>query len=308
MRVAITQLIEELSDTRRRLSHGRLLQLDHVSVPECDELRLRWPNLPKDRRLDIIRALADLTESAPDLNFDAIFLIALDDEDENVRAAAVEGLWENEERSTMGRLLQLLRTDESAIVRAAAARGLRAFALLAELDRFRPADLTALDTALRDSLTDEFEEIPVRARAMETLGVRSRPWVPDLIEWAYRHDESLMRVAALHAMGESCDTRWLPRVIEHLSDPEPAMRFEAATAAGSIADPSAVPGLLPLLDDRDSEVQEAAIAALGEIGGERARRALRERAASRDARIAAAARDALAVLALADAEIGLPDA
>ena len=48
------------------------------------------------------------------MRFDPVFLIALADQDPDVRSRAINGLWEYEEPTLIGPLVHLLKTDEAA--------------------------------------------------------------------------------------------------------------------------------------------------------------------------------------------------
>jgi len=76
-------------------------------------------------------------------------------------------------------------------------------------------------------------------------------------------------------MGRSCDSVWLPPLIDELASEDPEMRYESAIALGSLGDRRAVSHLAPLLYAEDQEVKEAAISALGQIGGREAKTLLR---------------------------------
>ena len=143
-----------------------------------------------------------------------------------------------------------------------------------ELGRLRENHYQRAEAGLRHAIekTDEVEE--VRARAIEAIGPRDVPWVRQVVREAYESGEHRLKVSAVHAMGRSCENRWLPLITKELSSDEAELRYEAAIAAGTIADESIVPQLLPLLTDEDSDAREAAIHALGEIGGSQARTAL----------------------------------
>ncbi|GAF96852.1 unnamed protein product, partial [marine sediment metagenome] len=172
------------------------------------------------------------------------------------------------------RLVGILQGDADPQVRAEAALSLGRFVLRAEFDELRATDAEAVEDALRQVIAREEEEVGVRARAVEALGVRNKDWAHAIIEAAYASADHRLRISAVHAMDRSCDPRWLPRLIDELSSPDAEMRYEAAGACQAIADESAVPYLTPLLEDEDAEVQEAAIEALGQTGGDEAREAL----------------------------------
>jgi HEAT repeat protein len=223
-----------------------------------------------------VRQLAELAEDNVELNFDAVYLLALEDAEAPVRAGAVRGLWEYEGRDLIGRLLELLERDEEPEVRAEAALALGRFVLMAEVGSLAERHIEKVEEGLRRVVEDDLETEEVRARALEAIGPRGAPWVQGAIEEAYESETRRLRVSAVHAMGRSCQTRWLPTLIRELESEDAEMRYEAATALGSLADRRAALRLAPLLQDGDQEVREAAIAALGQIGGPEAKRLLRE--------------------------------
>jgi HEAT repeat protein len=233
----------------------------------AEALRSAWPEIDPERRRQAVCQLAELAEDNVELNFDAVFFAALDDPEAAVRAAAVRGLWEYEGRDLIGPLLRLLEKDEEPEVRAEAALALGRFVLMFEFGNLRERHFQKVEEGLRRALEDELEEEEVQARALEAISACGRPWVRLAILEAYRSEVPRLKISALHAMGRSCEPRWLPLLIEELSSENPAMRYEAATALGSLADRRAVSHLAPLLYDPDLEVKEAAIAALGQIGG-----------------------------------------
>ncbi|HTE85331.1 MAG TPA: HEAT repeat domain-containing protein [Dehalococcoidia bacterium] len=293
--------LEELADSGRPLRVSKLANLTQLTPDERAEFEQAWPGLDADRRVQILNQLNDLAEDNPELNFDAVYLASLQDRDPRVRTAALDGLWEYEERELIPILVGLLRGDEDAEVRAAAALSLGRFVVLGEFGSLRPSDVTVVEDALTESINDLGEIEDVRARALESIGARSEPWVRDLITDAYSGESHRMQVSAIHAMGRSCDEEWLPEVIQQLQNEDPEIRYEAATAAGMIGDESTVPHLAFLVHDEDTEVQEVAIEALAEIGGPEARGILTRALTSGDPLAQDAARDALASMELAGA-------
>src|SRR5512144_2009955 len=93
-----------------------------------------WPTVPTQRRRDIMQELVEIGEANFEVYFDPVFLLGLGDEDAEVRAAAINGLWENESPSLIGPLVHLLRTDETPLVRATAAIALGRFVYLGEVE------------------------------------------------------------------------------------------------------------------------------------------------------------------------------
>jgi HEAT repeat protein len=270
-----SEYLAQLTDPSERLSVAGLQRLASLERDEAAALRAAWPRIETERRRQVVRHLAQLAEDNVDLDFDAVFFVALEDEDAGVRADAVRGLWEYEGRDLVPPLLRLLEKDEEPEVRAEAALALGRFVLLAELGRMRGEHFQQVEAGLRRSLEDELEVDDVRGRALEAVSASGRPWVEPAIQAAYESEAPRLKVSALHAMGRSCQVGWLPVLIEELANEDPEMRYEAATALGSLADRRAVSHLAPLLQDADLEVQEAAIGALGQIGGSEAKLLLR---------------------------------
>jgi HEAT repeat protein len=288
------EYLDELADGSRQLKVAGLQRLSLLSREQRVELNQRWPGIDVRRRRRLIQELIDLSEDNVDLNFDAVFLRGLSDDDGEVRLESVRGLWEHESPGLIGSLVELLESDDDAAVRAEAALALGRFVVMFELGSLRQNHFERAESALRRTIerTEEIEE--VRARALEAIGVRDVPWVRQAIREAYESGAHRPKVSAVHAMGRSTVNRWLPLLNRELASDEAELRYEAAMAAGAIGDDSAVPQLLPLLTDEDSDVREAAIAALGEISGPAAKNALlammdSESSAAREAAAAALA-------------------
>lgn len=291
--------LEELADTGRALKTARLTNLSQLAPEERQQFARRWALIDPERRLQVVQRLNELAEDNPEYDFHGVLIECLRDSDARVRAAAIEGLWEYEGRDLIPVLIRLLQSDEDAGVRAGAALALGRYVVMGEFDRLRPTDLRGVEDALTEAINDASEPEEVRARALEAIGARSEPWVRDLIADAYSSGEQRLQVAAVHAMGRSCDSYWLPDVIQQLQSDDAELRYEAATSAGMIGDEAAVPHLMYLIDDEDSEVQETAIEALSEIGSPEARAVLMRHANHRDERVREVVREALSTMQLA---------
>ncbi len=298
-------LVQELTDPSQHIAASKLVGLSGIDAGEASSFARTWHALEDVRRRRLINELTDLAEDNVELNFDAIYLIALADRDADIRRAAIQGLWEHEGRDLIDSLLALLENDPDAGVRAEAALALGRYVLQAELDALRGSDAERIESALRRTFNDPTEPVEVRARALESLGARSAEWARDLIDEAFSGEDRRLLLSAVHAMGRSADTAWLPSALAQLDSEDPEMRFEAAVAAGSIGDPEATPYLIPLLRDDDPETQEAAINALGQIGGEEAKEALQELLVEHDERIAEAITYALAEIDVAEDPLAL---
>lgn len=285
-----------LGQSDEPMSIKALEKLSNLKREQIDALSQAWNSIETDRRRAIVEQLVSLAEDNVELNYDAIYRLALEDADGVIRARAIEGLWESYEPETANRMIQLLTTDPDPSVRAAAASSLSRFTLNAELDKLTGDLPHRLEVVLRDVISMESETVEVRRRAVEAIAYLSQPGIADIIEAAYQDEDLAMRASALHAMGRNCDSRWLETILTELESEQPELRYEAARASGELENEQAVPYLQNMLDDDDREVRLAAIAALGEIGGKEARDAIAKRLESDDPEMAEAAEEAMAEL------------
>jgi HEAT repeat protein len=253
-----------------------------------------WPGIDVRRRRRVVQGLLDLAEDNIELNFDRVFIIGLDDPDDAVRLGAVRGLWEHEAGDIIPMLSRLATSDESAEVRAEASLALGRYVLMHEMGRLRDGHFDEVQGALRKVLDNPNELDEVRGRALEAIGPYDAPWVRQAIHAAYESGVRGLKVSAVHAMGRSCEPRWLPLLTKELANEEAEIRYEAALACGAMGDAAALPHLAKLLADEDEEVRGAAIAALGAIGGSEARSMLNDLLDDSSGIVREAAREALA--------------
>jgi HEAT repeat protein len=239
-----------------------------LSREDVAELRPRWPLIPGDLREDLLERAAALAEDNVDLDFTGLVHVALNDESAEIRRRAIEAAWESRDRETARLLANLLANDDDESVRAAAATGLEPFVLAAELGEANPEVGDAVVNALRAAWGRPGESIDVRARAVESLGARSLPWVETLISDAYYSDDERLRMAAIRAMGQSAQERWLEYLEETAVSDDPAVRYETAVSLGVIGSEDGIDMLADMLADEDPEVVNAAVTALGQVGGE----------------------------------------
>lgn len=244
-------------------------------MPEESRIFMEWWSLASvERRQQLLQSLVELAESNFEMDFGAVFKHCLDDEDEEVRRTAVEGLWEDESPSLVKPLAKMLLEDPSVVVREAAAISLGRFAYLAEMGELDAQRSATISEALSTVVHNSREYLGVRRRTIESIAHMSVDNLRQIIDAAYGDENRLMRISALFAMGRSADIFWRGTVISELSNDDPGFRSEAARACGELMARVAVPVLSRLIEDRDEEVQRAAIWALGQIGGEQAREIL----------------------------------
>ncbi len=299
--------LQEISDENKRLSATQLKNLSDLDGADVLTVSTTWPEIAMMRRLNIVRELSELADDNVELNFDALFKVALSDEEPYVRAAAIRGLDEYEESDLIAPLIDLLLIDQDIEVRREAAIALGRYALAAELERLSHADARAIRNALIESAEDIEEDERVRSRAIEALGAISGEDTQNLIESIYMEDSLWLKVGAIDAMGRSCDAMWLPTVLRETEHRAPEMRHAAAFAAGEIGENEAIPQLRRMaLMDPDREVQLAAIRSLGAIGGATARVALQGVLYEGDEALQEAIEAAVAEIDFDDDPLGAP--
>ena len=292
----LSDYLRELADGSVRLQVASLQRLSQLPPDGQRAFAEAWPGIDVRRRRRIVQELAGIAEDNVELNFDAVFVCGLTDDDADVRRECVRGLWEHEGTDIIGPMLNMLEFDEDAGVRAEAALALGRFVVLAAEGKLHERYFQPIEEGLRRAIRDADEVEEVRARALEAAGAHNAAWVRQAISEAYESDVLRLKVSAVHAMGRSCEDRWLVLIFKELSSDEAELRYEAATACGGIADERAIPHLIKLVVDPDEEVKEAAIHALGEIGGRQAREALQVLLDSESEAVRDAATEALAQL------------
>lgn len=267
-----------------------------LSDPSRDVVRRiqsEWPSLPLEVRRYLVRRMADLAETTVELNFSRLFRIAFTDDDPEVRAIAVAGLWEDESSDCLEEFLTRFPTEHDPAVREALVVALGRFAYLACLDRL-DANRRERVRATLLSVVRSNESVAIRRRALESLSwLSDDEQVTEEIARAYDSPYHDMRVSALFAMGRNLDERWFDTLLRELDSDEPEIRFEAVRASGEFGDARALDRILSLVEDEDEEVQMAAVGALGQIGGRLAISALRRIVAGDNEALRDAAREAL---------------
>ncbi len=287
--------LAKIRDVEQPLSALALAALSDMEPEDQASFEATWKDLPLERRRKVVSTMIELAEDDVKLVYNIPFFHMLDDPDAQVRGRAIEGLWEDETRDFLSKLLTMLTNDPDETVREKAALGLSHFAYLAELGKFKGRLVERMREELFAQCTSENSSVYVRRRCIEALGYFGQDdRTLKLIDNAYASDDDLVKQSALKAMGRSVNKRWLPEVGKELSSREPALRYEAATAAGELASEELLQPIIGLVEDEDREVQLAAIWALGQIGGPEANRMLNLLNKSEDETLATAATEALA--------------
>ncbi len=299
----LRELLRQLGERPGALPFSKLYSLSDLTAGRLADFCAAWDTFPTTQRRRLVHALVELAEASFQVNFDAIFRHCLGDPDGRVRAAAIDGLWENEDIALIGPLLTMLRTDPSIQARAAAATGLGRYVLAGELEQLDPPIQARIMTELLTTIHLADESIEVRRRAIESVAYAWTPEVLETLEIAYYDDDEMMRLSAVVGMGRSCDRRWKDIILAELDSSSAAMRYEAALASGGLELREAVPALTRLLDDADRQVRDATIWSLGQIGGDQAKEVLLAAYDDADEDTQALLEEALAEQALLDGDL-----
>jgi HEAT repeat protein len=297
------ELLAQLADLEQPISFSSLYALSDLTGETWTQFRRAWRSFGAEQRRRLIQALVQLAEASFEVNFDTIFLLCLDDPDEEVRTMAINGLWEHEDAGLIGPLIAMLRADPSARVRATAASGLGRFVLAGELEKLAEPIQARILSELLTTIHLANESVEVRRRAIESAAYSCTPEMNEVLEIAYYDDDESMRISAITGMGRSCDRRWSEQVLRELQSDSNAMRYEAALASGELGLRQAIPFLAELMQDADRQIAEASIWALGQIGGRQARELLMAAYENADEDSLEVLDEALAEHALADGDL-----
>ncbi len=301
------QILTHFSDNKASLKLSFLYSLSKLNKEKLKQFEATWLQIDAPRRRRILENLVEITEESFEVDFSPIFILALKDSDADTQVFAVKGLWENESPALVPAFLYLLKNGQNAKVRATAATALAKFVYLGEIEEIDTDVQLLVEQKLLDTIRDKGEDLEVVRRAIEAISFSSRDGLTEIIEDAFYHENELMRVSAIFAMGRSANARWADDVISVLDDDSAPIRFEAARASGEIAIETAVPKLAALIvdDDEDIEVKQNAIWSLGQIGGDTARTLLESLTQSTLDAIRETAEDALDELTIMGDDFGM---
>jgi len=297
-------ILAHLVDDSAMLRIPLLFELSMLTDKKMARVEEIWMTIPPARRRKILQQLVEIAEESFEVNFDPIFIFALQDTDTGAQTWAIKGLWENESAALIQPFIYLLKWGQHRDVRAAAATALGQYIYLGELEEMDVEVKELVEQALLDTVRAASEAVEVVRRAVESLAFSSREGIHRIIEAAYYHEDERMRVSAIFAMGRTYDAQaWGKIVLSELDSDSPAIRFEAARTCGELALKNAVDRLIRMINEEpDSEVQQNAIWSLGQIGGTRAQSMLEALASSENEAVRTTAEDALDELTLFSGE------
>ena len=231
---SIQRLWHSLEEEHATPEPADLPYLSGLLKEESERFSHVWSALPLDVRRELIDFLTHLAEADFEMDFTAIFRIAMYDADPRVRATAIEGLFEDQDVRLVPQFIHILQAAEDDRTRVACIQALGNFILWGELRKIRQRPFDMAREVLIDIYQDPDASLATRRHAIESLSYTGLDDVPEMIATAYEHEAETMRISAVFAMGRSADERWAEIVTQELSNPNPAMRYEAARACGEL--------------------------------------------------------------------------
>ena len=301
-KTSFASTLDHLADSSALFKLADLNGLSNARRADTQLFAERWPGIAVERRREIVRGMGELSEDNFEVEFTPLYRVAMHDADPQVRAAAIDNLWESEDTALIEPYLKFMTQDEASEVRGAAAKALGKYMLLAEMEELDEEQAASVRQALLTTSRNPVEDLEVRRRAIESLGYLSDDEIRAVIEDAYNAPSEKLQASALSAMGRSLDQYWSGTILMELSNTNPEVRLEAVRASGELELKRAVPALVDLLEDPNRPVLLETIHALGQIGGPVARQALEMMAESEDEEVVEWAEDALAELEFSSGE------
>jgi HEAT repeat protein len=186
-------------------------------------------------------------------------IVALNDENKNVRIFAADVLGEIKDSRAVEPLITALR-DENVEVRVKTVEALGKIK--------HPSVLKSLTVALRD------ENSKVRVKAVEILGKMKDPRVVEPLITALNDESEKVRMISAEVLGEIKDPRAVEPLITTLNDENSEVRVKTIETLGKMKDSRAVVPLIEILEDKNNKVRMAAATALGQMKELRAVEAL----------------------------------
>jgi len=248
--------------------------------------------MTEQEKLDLLHQVGGADECQD--CFEPIYRRLMDDESPKVRQEAISALWDLADPRHLEPLMRKAESDPDTEVRAKAASvlGIYVYEAVAN-DALDESRYLTVRSFLLDLAQNPRENLLVRRMAIEALSFDADEAVHDLIDWAYRHDSSEVKITALFAMGRSRSPRWTGVILAELDSADPQLQLEAINAAAEAGLSGATPKLRILAASKDKETRLAAIWALAHARGPGALETLELCAQSEDDEIRDAAADAM---------------
>jgi len=238
--------------------------------------------LTREKKIKFLTRIVEVGDYST--NYWPVLRDYLEDKDAQVRALALEGLWDYPMPELIAPLFEIARNDPSQEVRSRAIVTLGRYiyegnmavydfdwGAMEELmreDELPEEDFLRVRDFLLQLVRDEGQPLDSRRFAIEALSFLNEPEVTDLIETAYAHPDVKIKLSAIFAMGRQGHPQWADTLLKELDSEVEELQYEAVRAAGEACLDKAAPRLEDLALVGDKNLQLEAIWSLGKIGGE----------------------------------------
>nr|HPL82496.1 HEAT repeat domain-containing protein [Anaerolineaceae bacterium] len=265
----IEKLITQLREDAIPFSPKFLLHFSDLDSASISVLRDSWLSLQVERRRALMVGLAELADLDPLQLFEAAGKVGLEDTDDDVVIAAIDLLFEADDKHLIDRFIAFLKDkSRKENLRAAAANALVPYYYLCALEELDETVQSKIQNALLEAYEQDRSDL-VRRRVLETLGYCDKPELKDMILRALALEQVYWTESALLAIGRSMDNSWDQTVIDYFDHENPIILAQAVHAAGLLGIHRARKLLFKMLNlHTDYDVRQEVIWALSQIGGD----------------------------------------
>lgn len=265
----IEKLITQLREDAIPFSPKFLLHFSDLDSASISVLRDSWLSLQVERRRALMVGLAELADLDPLQLFEAAGKVGLEDTDDDVVIAAIDLLFEADDKHLIDRYIAFLKDkSRKENLRAAAANALVPYYYLCALEELDETVQSKIQNALLEAYEQDRSDL-VRRRVLETLGYCDKPELKDMILRALALEQVYWTESALLAIGRSMDNSWDQTVIDYFDHENPIILAQAVHAAGLLGIHRARKLLFKMLNlHTDYDVRQEVIWALSQIGGD----------------------------------------
>lgn len=263
--LSLEEIIENLKDETLTLSSKQIMRLSGLYPHELQLMQQNWDKFHPQRKIGVLEDMELLTEDYPGVDFSDIFMLGLDDKQDQVVIISIRGLWDEEKPSIANKALALLQAtpEPSLHVALAIISLLGEFIVLAELNKIS----NNLGNEIKNILLKIYHHSnheSLRQRAFEVLSAATELDL-DLTEAIdkaiHDYNDDWVR-SALIAIGKSGKTHWNDYVFDNLDSPIEDIRIEAIRAAGDLELQDALSELYAATKEGIKEIRMASAWAL----------------------------------------------
>ena len=158
-----------------------VFRLSDMPAEDFALFQREWSEVSEDRRAALVRHMADIAEENYLVDFTPVFAYLFDDNYASVRQAALDGVWDSTDTHLVPPIIAMLQGDANVGVRAAAARALAHYVLLAEWGQIRAGAASPIVDALLAEYDRPTVAPEVKRAALEAVAASNQPRIPDLI-------------------------------------------------------------------------------------------------------------------------------